>query len=103
MQPMRQLIIDTDPGIDDAMALLFLHSLATVRIAAITSVFGNADVNTTTRNACYLTERFAIDAPVIAGAHRPLCIERLPAPIHVHGHNGLGDIDIPERDSRTPA
>jgi inosine-uridine nucleoside N-ribohydrolase len=92
----RQILIDTDPGIDDAMALLFLRALPAIRIAAITTVFGNADVETTTRNACYLAERFAIDAPVVAGARQPLHAERSAVPVHVHGHNGLGDIDLCE-------
>jgi inosine-uridine nucleoside N-ribohydrolase len=101
VQAPHRLIIDTDPGIDDAMALLFLRATPTAEIAAITTVFGNADVKTTTRNACYLTQRFGIDASVIAGAARPLQARPLAAPINVHGHNGLGDIEIPAL-SRTP-
>ncbi|MBM0105012.1 nucleoside hydrolase [Steroidobacter sp. S1-65] len=90
----HQILIDTDPGVDDAMALLFLRALPTVRIAAITTVFGNADIGTTTHNACYLAERFAIEAPVIAGAAQPLYVDRSAAPVHVHGRNGLGDADL---------
>ena len=86
------ILIDTDPGIDDAMALLFLRARPEVRIAAITTVFGNADVETTTRNAGYLAERFGIKVPVIAGAARPLHIERLISPTQVHGVDGLGDV-----------
>lgn len=97
----RLILIDTDPGVDDAMALLFLRAAPAVRIAAITTVFGNADVAVTTRNACYLAERFAIEAPVYAGADRPLRAPRLPTPDHVHGMNGLGDIPGPEATKRT--
>lgn len=92
MQTPQAVLIDTDPGIDDAMALLFLRARSDVRIVSITTIFGNADLETTTRNARYLTTRFGIDAPVIAGAARPLQIERLPSPTHVHGHDGLGDV-----------
>ena len=99
----RQILIDTDPGIDDAMALLFLRAISSIRIAAITTVFGNSEVATTTRNACYLAERFGINAPVFAGADRPLRAERLASPVHVHGRNGLGDVPIPERMIRRPA
>jgi inosine-uridine nucleoside N-ribohydrolase len=88
---LRELIVDTDPGIDDAMALLFLQALRSVRIVAITTVFGNADVGITTRNARYLAGRFGIAAPVHRGASQPLRIARRPSPIHVHGHDGLGD------------
>ena len=90
-EAVRQLIVDTDPGIDDAMALLFLQAMPRTRIAAITSVFGNAAVDVTTRNARYLAERFGIDAPVHAGAAQPLRIPRRPSPVHVHGGDGLGD------------
>ena len=87
-EAVRQLIVDTDPGIDDAMALLFLQAMPRTRIAAITSVFGNAAVDVTTRNARYLAERFGIDAPVHAGAAQPLRIPRRPSPVHVHGGDG---------------
>jgi purine nucleosidase len=86
------ILIDTDPGIDDAMALLFLRARPEVRITAITTIFGNADIQSTTRNANYLAKRFGIDAPVIAGAAKPLQIDRLSSPTHVHGHDGLGDV-----------
>lgn len=92
MQRPHAILIDTDPGIDDAMALLLLRARPDVRIAGITTVFGNADVATTTRNAVYLAERFGIDAPVIAGASRPLRIASWRAPQHVHGADGLGDV-----------
>lgn len=89
--PPRPILIDTDPGIDDAMALLFLRARSEVRIAALTTVFGNADVVTTTRNAEYLVARFGINAPVFAGADKPLHMERGISPTQVHGVDGLGD------------
>lgn len=92
MHTPQAVLIDTDPGIDDAMALAFLRARRDVRIVAITTIFGNADIATTTRNACYLAARLDIDAPVITGADRPLQIERLVSPTHVHGHDGLGDV-----------
>ena len=97
-----QVVIDTDPGIDDAMAILFLHAHPEVRIAAMTTVFGNASIDVTTRNACYLAQRFGIDAPVIAGAADPIASERPAAPSYVHGRNGLGDVRIPDRLERAP-
>ena len=65
---MHKVIFDTDPGIDDAMALLFLHASPDVQVLAITTTFGNGTIETTTRNALYLAERFGIDAPVGRGA-----------------------------------
>ena len=91
-----KVIFDTDPGIDDAMALLYLSKLPEIDLLGITTVVGNADIATTTRNALFLRERFGIAAPVIQGAGQTLDGKAKPEPVLVHGHNGLGDIAIPE-------
>ncbi len=98
---MKSVIFDTDIGIDDAMALLFLHRAEGVRIAAITTRFGNASVEDTTRNALAVAEQFGIDAPVYRGAAGPLA-QRLGEgfPEHVHGKNGLGNIRLNAPSSR---
>ena len=90
-----KVIFDTDPGIDDAMALLYLSKLPEIELLGITTVVGNADIATTTRNALFLRERFGIAAPVIQGAGETLDGKAKPEPVLVHGHNGLGDIAIP--------
>lgn len=92
--PPKRVIIDTDPGIDDAMALLFLRSHADVRIEAITTIFGNGGVAVTTRNASYLARRFGIDAPIYVGADMPLRMPRRTLATHVHGADGLGDTGL---------
>jgi purine nucleosidase len=94
---LKRVVFDTDIGIDDAMALLFLHYAPGVRLEAITTVSGNASIGDTTRNALYVKERFAIDAPVFRGASGPVG----PAlgsgyPDFIHGSNGLGNIPLPE-------
>lgn len=91
----KRVIFDTDIGIDDAMALLFLHYSPEVELLAISSVVGNASIDDTTRNALYLKQRFGITAPVHRGAAQPSA----PAlgegyPDFVHGRNGLGDIQL---------
>lgn len=92
---MKKVIFDTDIGIDDAMALLFLHYSPDVDLRAIVSGFGNADIDTTTRNALYIKETFGIKAPVFRGAGTPLGPKLGEGyPDFVHGRNGLGDIDI---------
>lgn len=99
--PPRRVILDTDPGVDDALALLYLRARPDLRLLAITTVFGNADVETTTRNALWLRARLGLTTPVHRGAAAPLSRPRGPSPVHVHGDNGLGDIDLGDLDLPT--
>ncbi|KND62224.1 Inosine-uridine preferring nucleoside hydrolase [Candidatus Burkholderia verschuerenii] len=93
---MHKVIYDTDPGIDDAIALVFQARHPHIDLLGITTVFGNADIDTTTANALYLASRFCADVPVVRGAAQPLK-RPTPAPIpHIHGHDALGDIARPE-------
>jgi inosine-uridine nucleoside N-ribohydrolase len=92
------VIFDTDPGIDDAMALLFAHRAPAIDLLGITTTFGNATVDQTTRNALFLADRFGIDAPVHRGAAAPLVGEADPPPDFVHGRDGLGDTGIARPD-----
>lgn len=87
----HSVIFDTDPGIDDAMALYVLARHPAIRLRAITSVFGNADVATTTRNALALSALYGLDVPVAAGAAGPVKARAEQSfPAHVHGEDGLG-------------
>lgn len=93
----HKVIFDTDPGIDDAMALLYLHHHPDIELLGITTVFGNARIETTTRNALYLKQAWDIAAPVAKGAGvtlDPARVDREP-PTIVHGDNGLGNIAMP--------
>jgi inosine-uridine nucleoside N-ribohydrolase len=91
---MKKVLLDTDPGVDDAMALLFLHRHPDAHLVGITTVFGNAEVETTTRNALALRARFGIAAPVARGAARPLVRAPRGAAVEVHGADGLGDAGL---------
>lgn len=93
----KKILFDTDPGVDDAAALLFLHKHPEVELVGITTVFGNADIERVTHNALYLKERFGMAAPVARGAGLPLVREPGPAPVHVHGDNGLGNVAVPAK------
>ena len=98
----RRIIIDTDPGKDDAVAILLaLASPAELQVLALVAVAGNVPVTRTEDNARRLAELAGRpDLPVYAGCARPL----LRAPItaeHVHGGTGLRGLDLPE--PRTPA
>ncbi|MEO3386730.1 nucleoside hydrolase [Mesorhizobium sp. CAU 1741] len=95
---MHKVIFDTDPGIDDAMALLFLHQHPDIDLVGITTVFGNGTIDTTTRNALFLKDVWNIDAPVARGAGAPLNPLRTygAPPAIVHGDNALGNIALPD-------
>jgi purine nucleosidase len=90
---MHKVIYDTDPGIDDAIALVFQALHPEIELVGITSVFGNSDIDTTTANALYLASRFAPHVPVARGAGSPLR-RPTPEPIpHIHGDDALGNIE----------
>ena len=99
----RRVILDTDPGVDDAMALFFLLRSHELELEAVTTVFGNVDVEQTTRNALILLDIAGRpDIPVARGAGRPLMPHRqrqLGGAV-VHGDNGLGGAALP-RPSRS--
>ncbi|MEE4298084.1 MAG: nucleoside hydrolase [Pseudomonadales bacterium] len=87
----HRIVFDTDPGIDDAMALLFAHASPEIELLGITTTFGNATVEQTTRNALLIADRFGIACPVHRGAAAPLVGEADAPPDFVHGRDGLGE------------
>jgi inosine-uridine nucleoside N-ribohydrolase len=91
----RQVILDTDPGIDDAMAILLALRSPALHVLGITTVFGNADIDVATANALRLVELAGRDVPVARGAANPLVMPKAPAPDFVHGADGLGNIGAP--------
>ncbi len=88
------VIFDTDLGVDDAMALLYLHASPHIKLRAICTGVGNATVEMTTRNCLYMCERFDMDVPVYEGEGVGLDgTNRLPPPHMIHGDDGLGNIN----------
>ena len=87
---MTRLIIDCDPGHDDAIALILAHRHA--EVVGITSVSGNAPLTRTTANALMVTALLDVDTPVVSGAAEPLVGEPIHAAV-VHGESGLGGVD----------
>ncbi len=92
----RRILIDTDPGVDDAMAILFALRSPELEVVGLTTVFGNAEVATVTQNALRLVELEGHDAiPVAPGADAPLVVPRGPLGTFVHGQDGFGNTDPP--------
>ena len=87
---MTRLIIDCDPGHDDAIALILAHRHA--EVVGITSVSGNAPLTRTTANALMVTALLDGDTPVVSGAAKPFVGEPNHAAV-VHGESGLGGVD----------
>src|SRR6266566_9819655 len=86
---MRHIILDTDVGIDDALALFLALSSPEIKVEAITTVNGNVPVEVSTRNALALLELTKrTDIPVARGCDRPLVQQPINAQ-HIHGDNGL--------------
>jgi inosine-uridine nucleoside N-ribohydrolase len=92
----ERILIDTDPGIDDAMAIFYALASPELDVVGLTTVFGNAYTTICTQNALRLLEIAGrTDIPVAEGAHRPLAMDfRGPAEF-VHGADGQGNIDAP--------
>ena len=89
-----KLIIDTDPGIDDAMALFYAIADPEIELIALTTVFGNVTTTQATRNALFLLEAAGIDIPVSEGLHKPRELPAYPPSSHVHGAEGFGSLLI---------
>lgn len=89
---MTKIIIDTDPGIDDAMAIFYAAAAEDIDLLGLTAIFGNVTVDTATRNALRLIEAAGLDIPVARGAEKPLEMPHIKPSAHVHGDEGFGDI-----------
>jgi inosine-uridine nucleoside N-ribohydrolase len=94
------VVIDTDPGIDDAMAILAAVADPGIALLGLTTVFGNVPVGIATRNALQIVELAGATVPVAGGAARPLAREPAPHPDFVHGPQGLGEAVLPAPAAR---
>ena len=100
-EPLR-LLIDTDPGVDDAIALIMALRHRRARVEALTIVAGNVGLEHTVRNARYVVELCEADVPVYAGAAHALLREARRAHHH-HGDDGLGNLGLrPRHPDPTP-
>lgn len=96
------LVIDTDPGIDDALALLLAARWPRCELLAVTASYGNTTLDYAARNARAVLDRAPLDVPVVAGAERPLQRDLITAK-ETHGPEGLGDHAIGAPPDVTPS
>ena len=90
-----KLLLDCDPGLDDALALLLAHGDPNIELVAVTTVGGNVSIQKTTKNALELREYLGFtDVPVAAGTGDPLT-GAVKSAEHVHGEDGLGNVTLP--------
>ncbi len=88
----HKVIYDTDPGVDDAMALYFAMAHPDIALVGITTTFGNVSVDQAAINALYLTEIAGQDIPVTRGVAVPWVKPGEAPPAHIHGKDGLGNL-----------
>lgn len=98
---MQKIIIDTDPGVDDAIAILLaLAATEEVEVLGLTTVAGNVGLDCTTPNACkILNIAGRTDIPVYRGCSEPLSRPGYTCP-EVHGNDGLGGIGLPDVEKK---
>lgn len=92
----EKIILDCDPGHDDAVALLLAAGSPEIDLLLVTTVVGNQTLDKVTHNALSLARVFGLgDVPVAAGCARPLVGEIVVA-ADIHGESGLDGVDLPE-------
>ena len=97
MSEICRMILDVDTGIDDAMAILYALKRPGIKLEALTTTFGNTDIDTATRNTLAILELAGRgDIPVARGTGRSLLKPFVKGASHVHGENGLGEVVLPE-------
>lgn len=92
----QKIIIDTDPGHDDALALMFVEKSGLFDIRAVTTVAGNSTIQNTTNNARFILDLLGSSVPLFSGAAAPLKRELVQA--NVHGENGLAGANIEKQE-----
>lgn len=90
----RKIILDCDPGHDDAVAILLAGIAEEIELLGIVSVAGNSYVENTTRNALILTEMAKLNVSVFRGSSKPLLRKQIVAP-DIHGESGLEGANLP--------
>ncbi len=99
---MHKVIYDTDPGVDDAMALYYAMAHPQIELLGITTCFGNVTAKQATNNALYLCQLAGRSIAVAQGADKPLVKHAEAPPDFIHGADGLGNLPSREIATRQP-
>ena len=99
----KKIIIDCDPGYDDAVALLLAAGNPSVEVLAITTVAGNQTLEKVTRNALRIAKLAGLNVPIAAGAARPLLRDQTVVAANIHGESGLDGTTLPEAEYNVDA
>ncbi|WP_022882495.1 nucleoside hydrolase [Gryllotalpicola ginsengisoli] len=100
----RPVYLDCDTGIDDALAIAYLLASPEVRLVGVGTVSGNTSAAQAARNSLALLELAGhTEVPVAVGAHDPLAGGFDGGVPHIHGRNGIGDVELPEPTTRPVA
>ncbi|MCL1094661.1 nucleoside hydrolase [Shewanella kaireitica] len=91
----KKIILDTDPGIDDVMAILFAEAHPEIELKAITTIYGNVTIAGATHNALYLKQKYGLEADVAEGASKPIVRPPVGPTVAVHGESGFGNVQVP--------
>lgn len=91
----QKMIIDTDPGVDDAMAILTAIAHPSIELLGLTTTFGNVSVERATQNALTLLGMSGLDVPVAKGVGLPGHQDAAPYPDFIHGADGFGNVNLP--------
>ncbi len=91
---MKKVILDTDPGIDDAMAIFTAFEHPEIELLGLTTTFGNVSVEQATTNALTLVEMAGVDVPVARGVATPWFKDLSDFPDFVHGTDGFGNLNL---------
>lgn len=95
----KKIIIDCDPGYDDAVALLLAAGHPDIEVLAITTVAGNQTIEKVTSNALRIAKLAHLEnVPVAAGAARPLLRDQIVPAAYIHGESGLDGTTLPEAE-----
>ncbi|MGO4106692.1 nucleoside hydrolase [Paenibacillus sp. YAF4_2] len=102
MSEKTHIILDVDTGIDDALAILYALLSPDIHVEGLTTGFGNIDVGQATENTLRLIKlaNCGYEVPVAAGAAGPLKREYAGPVPHIHGHNGIGDAELPPSEQQ---